>query len=148
VNALVVGVEAAKTDHVELDAEGGAEATSPPTRYLSTGLTIALAAVSAGSDSDAHDVGAGDAAGNASNRVAGGVGGFKLVGLALGVFVHSQPLGMAMGAYGASRSIYVNFVRRGRDLVFPKNTAMDIGVGIRPEHPPATQKAPEGEPKS
>ncbi|HKO03289.1 MAG TPA: hypothetical protein VJW51_01000 [Candidatus Acidoferrales bacterium] len=147
VNALPVGVEAAKSDHVELDAEGGAQATSPNTRYLSTGISIALAAASAGTDTDAHDVGAGDAAGNASNRIAGGAGGFKLVGIALGAFVHSQPLGMAMGAYGAGRSIYVNFVRRGQDLVFPKNTAMDIGVGIRPEHPPAAQQGSEGEPK-
>jgi hypothetical protein len=148
VNAILIGVEAAKADHVELDAEGGAEVTSPPTRYLSTGLTIALAAASAGSDGDAHDIGAGNAGGNASNRMAGGVGGFKLVGLALGAFVHSQPLGLAMGALGAGRSIYVNFVRRGQDLVFPKNTAMEISVGIRPEHAPAEQKVSANVPKS
>ncbi len=148
VNAVIVGVEVAKADHVALDAEGGAEVTSPNTRYLSTGLTVALAAASAGTDGDAHDVGAGNAAGNASNRMAGGLGGFKLVGLALGAFVHSQPLGLAMGALGASRSIYVNFLGRGRDLVFPKNTAMDVTVGVRPEHAPATQKISESAPKS
>jgi len=148
VNAVIIGVEAAKSDHVALDAEGGAEVTSPNTRYLSTGLTIALAAASAGTDGDAHDAAAGSAGGNASNRMAGGVGGFKLIGLALGAFVHSQPLGLAMGALGASRSIYLNFLAPGRDLVFPKNTAMDMDVGVKPEHPPATQKAPPVEPKS
>ena len=75
---------------------------------------------------DARD---GDVGGNASNRVAGGAGGFKLVGIAMGLFVHSQPLGMAMGAYGASMSIYSHFISRGRDLVFPKNTAMEIALG-------------------
>jgi len=138
VNALLAGVEAAKSDHVELDAEGGAEATSPSTRYLSTGVTMVLAATSVGEIGDSYEL----------YRTAGGGAGFKLVGIALGVFVHSQPLGMAMGAYGAGRSIYVNFVTRGQDLVFPKNTAMDISVGVRPEHPPATPKISESAPKS
>jgi hypothetical protein len=68
------------------------------------------------------------------NRSAGG---FKLVGLALGVAVHSQPLGMAMGAYGASVSVYSHFLSRGRDVVFPKNTSMEIGFGrrISPQKP-------------
>jgi hypothetical protein len=58
--------------------------------------------------------------------------GFKLVGIVMGVFVHSQPLGMAMGAYGASLSVYSHFIARGRELVFPKNTAMQIDIGDRP----------------
>ena len=135
VDALLAGVYTERSDHVELDAEGGAAATSPPTRYLSTALTIALAAASAGTDGDAHDVGAGSAAGNMRNRVAGGAAGFKLVGLALGIFVHSQPLGMAMGAAGASRSIYTNFIGPGRNVVFPKDTEMEISLSVRPGSP-------------
>src|SRR5580704_11148516 len=71
----------------------------------------------------------GNGGGNASNRVAGGAGGFKLVGMVLGAFVHSQPLGMAMGAYGASMSVYSHFIARGRDVMFPKNTSLEIGIG-------------------
>lgn len=113
---------------MKLDSEGGAEANSPKTRYLSTGIAVALALASSHADTDARD---GDVGGNTSNRVAGGAGGFKLVGLALGTFVHSQPLGMTMGAYGASMSIYAHFIARGRAIVFPKNTAMEIGIGTR-----------------
>ena len=127
VSAVPVGVAAAKAEHLALDSEGGAEATSPKTRYLSTGVAVGLAAISSGSDRDARD---GDGAdGNASNRAAGGAGGFKLVGILVGAFVHSQPLGMAMGALGAGRSIYGNFLSQGREVVFPKNTAMDVNVG-------------------
>jgi hypothetical protein len=43
---------------------------------------------------------------------------------------------MAMGAVGASRSIYVHFLSRGSEVVFPKNTAMQIGIGVRQEPPP------------
>jgi len=131
VNAVPVGVAAARAEHLELDSEGGAKATSAPTRYLDTALALGLAAASSGTDGDAQD-GGGNVAGNASNRAAGGVGGFKLVGLAVSLAVKSQPLGMAMGALGASRSIYKNFLSQGHEVVFPKNTAMAMSVGGHP----------------
>jgi hypothetical protein len=127
VNASLEGVQAGKAQDLKLDSEGGAEANTPKTRYLSTGISVALALVSMGGDEDAGA--GGNAGGNASNRMAGGAGGFKLVGMALGILVHSQPLGMAMGAYGASMSVYTHFIARGHDVVFPKNTSMEIGIG-------------------
>jgi hypothetical protein len=134
VETTLAGVQAGKGQDVKLDAEGGAEANSPKTRYLATGISVMLALASAHTDGDA-DARAGDVGGNTGNRVAGGAGGFKLVGIAMGAFVHSQPLGMAMGAYGASMSVYSHFLARGRDLVFPKNTAMEVAIGPRPSAP-------------
>jgi len=122
IEASLEGVQSGKGQDLKLDSEGGAEAKTPKTRYLETGIAIGLAAASSGDDG--------------FNRVEGGAGGFKLVGMVLGAAVHSQPLGMAMGAVGASRSIYVHFLARGRDVVFPKNTAMQIGIGVREEPPP------------
>jgi hypothetical protein len=143
VNASLEGVQAAKGLDVKLDSEGGAEANSPKTRYLSTGISVALALASMGGDEDARGGGAG---GNTSNRMAGGTGGFKLIGMALGAFVHSQPLGMAMGAYGASMSVYSHFIARGRDVVFPKNTSMEIGIGAGTDPAPKpAEGAPTGE---
>ena len=40
-----------------------------------------------------------------------------------------------MGTYGASMSVYSHFLARGRDLVFPKNTAMEVAIGPRPSGP-------------
>jgi hypothetical protein len=125
VNATLQGVQAGKADDLKLDSEGGAEAQTPKTRYLQTGIAVGLAALSTMGDGD----------GDVGNRTAGGAGGFKLIGIALGLTVRSQPLGMAMGAFGASRSIYTHFISRGRDVVFPKNTAMAIGIGTRPAAP-------------
>jgi hypothetical protein len=42
-------------------------------------------------------------------------------------------LGYSMGAYGAGMSVYSHFIARGTEVVFPKNTAMEIGVGTRKE---------------
>lgn len=125
--ASLEGVTAGTDAHVKLDSEGGAEASTPKTRYLSTGLTLALATAAFREHNDADDANTGQS----QNGVAGGAAGFRLVGIALGAAVKSQPFGMAMGAYGAARSVYSHFIARGQDVVFPKNTAMEIGIGSR-----------------
>ncbi len=122
VSTVLTGVQAGKSDNLKLDSEGGARAISPKTRYLQTGIALALAAVSAAGDGDADVL----------NKSAGGANGFKLVGIAVGIAARSNPLGLAMGAFGASRSVYIHFIARGRDVVFPENTAMQIGIGSRP----------------
>ncbi len=139
VEAALEAVETAKDGNLKLDSEGGAEATTPKTRYIGTALSLGLAAVSGGGD---HDHGDGNAAGDSGGRAAGGAGGFKLIGIALGLAIHSQALGRAMGVYGAGMSVYSNFLVRGREVVFPKNTAMDIGIA---QHDPgsSTTAAPE-----
>ena len=88
-------------------------------------------------------------AGNTSNRVAGGAVGFKAVGMVMGVLVHSRAFGYSMGAYGAGMSVYTNFIARGHDVVFPKDTAMTIGIGTRPpEGAPSPAANPSAQPGS
>lgn len=128
VQAALVGVQAAKEGNVKLDSEGGAEAINPKTRYFNTTVSLALAAVAGRGDPDSQGA---NPAGNTGGRVAGGAGGFKLVGMIMGAAVQSRAFGYAMGAYGAGRSVYENFLTRGHEVVFPKNTAMDIGIGTR-----------------
>jgi len=125
VDAILQGVQAGKANDVKLDSEGGAQAGTPRTRYLSTAVSVAMAAA-------VHED-------DPINRAEGGAGGFKFVGIAMGLAVRSQSLGLAMGAFGASKSIYTHFIGRGHDVSFPKNTAMQIGIGT---HPPATSTTP------
>ena len=127
VDALLAGVESDRANNLKLDSEGGAHAAAPNSRFLQTGIAVGLATVSFG-------VG-GDSVGDTTERAAGGAGGYKLIGIAMGVAIHSQPFGMALGAAGASRSLYVHFIARGRDVVFPKNTTMEIGIGVRSPAP-------------
>lgn len=133
IDAVLSGVEAGKTDHLKLDSEGGAQATSPKSRYLQTGIALGMAAVSLGGDADSKVA---NPAGNTSNRVVGGADGFKLVGIALGATVKSRAFGYSMGAYGAGLSVYTHFISRGHEVVFPKDTAMDIGVATRSAQTP------------
>ena len=121
VEAMLQGVQSGTGDKLDLDSEGGAETQTPKIRFLTTAIAVALAAATHEDD--------------VPNRAAGGAGGFKVVGIVIGATVKSQPLAIAMGAFGASRSIYNNFISRGRDVVFAKHTAMAIGVDTREATP-------------
>jgi hypothetical protein len=139
------GVQAGKNANVKLDSEGGAEATTSKSRYLATTISLGLAMLSAreGGDRDGGKVN-GDGGGSAA---AGGLGGFKLVGMIMGAAVRSRAFGTAMGGYGAAVSVYSHFIARGREVEFPKNTAMQIGIGTRAASaPPAEEKTPPSTP--
>jgi hypothetical protein len=125
VEAMVQGIQSGTGDNLQLDAEGGAETKTSKTRYLRSGIAVGLAAAT-------HED-------EPFNRAEGGAGGFKVIGIVIGATVHSQPLAIAMGAFGASRSIYNNFMARGTDVVFAKHTAMVISVDTRASIP---QQAP------
>ena len=131
VEATLEGVQSGKDANLKLDSEGGAEATTPKTRYLATAVSLSLAAASAaGGDTDV-DNGVAHVKANTGAQVAGGVNGFKVVGMVLGLAVHSRALGFAMGIYGAGVSVYSGFFAKGHEVVFPKNTGMEIGIGTR-----------------
>ncbi|MGH9691582.1 MAG: hypothetical protein ACRD4C_10955 [Candidatus Acidiferrales bacterium] len=143
VDAILNAVEAGKGDHWKLDSEGAAQATSPKSKCLKAAISMGMAMVSAGGDADARVP---NPAGNASNRVIGGAGGFKLVGMVMGSAVKSRAFGYSMGAYGARISVYTHFIARGRDVVFSKGTAMDIGVATRPKGASRPSSAPPDDP--
>jgi hypothetical protein len=93
VEATLEGVQSGKDANVKLDSEGGAEATTPKTRYLATAISLTLAAASFGSGDSDVDNGVNHAKANTGAQVAGGINGFKLVGMVLGMAVHSRALG-------------------------------------------------------
>jgi hypothetical protein len=57
----------------------------------------------------------------------------------VGLVVRSHTLGIVMSAYGGSRSIYVNFFGRGRNISFPKDTTLEIGFGGQTATPISSQ---------
>ena len=85
------GVAVAKGEHLKLDNEGGAEVTTPRTRYLTTGIQVMLAVSQASPDRDAGQ--GGQSVGEAGNGAANGASGFKLVGMAVALAANSRVLG-------------------------------------------------------
>jgi len=129
VETTLEGVAVAKGEHLKLDSEGGAQVTTPRTRYLITGIQVMLAASQASPDRDAGQ--GGQSVGEAGGGAASGASGFKLVGMVAGIAAHSRVVSAGFGSYGAAMSIYYHFLARGRDVVYPKDMAMVIGIGTR-----------------
>jgi hypothetical protein len=127
VDTSLQGVESDATGNVQLDTEGGAKSTPSKTRYLSTGASVGLALIGSGGKNDVGTAG----------PVTGGATGYKLIGIIVGAAFQNHTYAILMSAYGGSSSIYRNFLARGREIVFPKNTAMDIGFGNRTTLPMA-----------
>ena len=130
VEASLEGVEVAKGEHLSLDAEGGAQVTTPRTRYLTTAIAVALAASSMSPDHDARFHG-GDGGGDPGAGAANGASGFGFLGTIVGALAHSRVVASGFGAYGAAMSVYAHFLARGRDVVYPKDMSMVIGLGTR-----------------
>jgi len=130
VEASLEGVEVKDDQHLSLDSEGGAQATSPKTRYLTTGISIVLAASSLAPDADAGRS-LQQSGGEVGKGALNGASGFRVIGFITGALVHSRALASSFGVYGASMSVYDHFLSRGLDVVYPKDTAMAIGFGSR-----------------
>jgi hypothetical protein len=125
------GLEVAKNSNMRLDEEGGAHTTDNKTRYLSSGLAVLLAAAASHTEVE-H--GTTETAGPGV-RTAAGDSGMRLTGALFSLVAKSMPVSLAFGVYGASTSIYMNFLSRGHDVVLAKDTPMEIGFG--PPHPKA-----------
>ena len=118
----------AKGEHLSLDSEGGAQVTTPRTRYLTSAISVALPS----SSMTDHDRDAG---------IRGADGGD--VGPMVGAFADSRVVASGFGFYGAAMSVYSDFLARGRDLNYPKDMSMLIGLGTR-EPSPASHAFAEG----
>lgn len=130
------GVEVDRSSNMKLDEEGGARTTDSKTRYLSTGLAVMIAAAASHTDAEHGSV---DASGDPGVRTVSGGSGSRLTGALLSLAIRSTPVSIAFGVYGASSSIYSNFLSRGHDVVLPKDTPLEIGFGA----PHAAQADPK-----
>jgi len=136
VQGSLEGIEVDRAARLNLDEEGGAHTTNSKTRYLSTGIAIAMAAVASRPDVER---GAADPGGDPLVRAGAGSSGFGFAGGLLSFAAKSTPLSIAFGVYGASSSVYSNFLARGREVVFPKDTPLEIGFGAPHPSPQAAR---------
>ncbi len=133
VDTSLQGVESDSAGKVQLETEGGAKSTPSKNRYLSTGASVGLALIGSGGKRDVGEAG----------PTTGGLTGYKLIGILVGAVYQNHTYAILMSAYGGGSSIYRNFIARGREITFPKDTAMDIGFGNRTTLPmPEADRGP------
>ena len=127
VQGTLEGIEVDRAAHMRLDEEGGAHGTNNKMRYLSAGAAVAMAAVAAHPVADR--AGTVDTSDDAAVRAGAGASGFGLAGTLIGLATKASVVSIVFSAYGASASIYSNFLSRGHDVVLPKNAPLEIGLG-------------------
>jgi len=138
--ASVYAVEASQDDRLVVDDEGGASATNSKARFIAPALAI-MALDSAADqherrfDNDADDAERVSGQGNFLGRGVAGWFGFSLTGTGLGLL--SRPVAIGFGVYGAARSVYSNVLSKGRDVVFPVNTQIQVQLS------PTADRAPQ-----
>jgi hypothetical protein len=122
-------VDASSDDHVAVDDEGGATVENSKTRFIAPALSLMM--LHASMEHDGHSFADPDGDGtikNAGNGVgARGMGGFIGMGL-IGAAVSqiTRPVGIAMGAYGAARTLYSNVLGKGREVTFEADTPIQV----------------------
>ena len=148
VQATLQSVDAAAGAHVKIDAEGGAHAVTPKTKYIAPAIDVLLATSSLdGLDPHNHrriEEGLGPQGPDVAGGAVRGAAGFGLMGTVVGLVAHYRPVSACFAFYGAGWSVYTHVVARGSDVVFPKNTPMEIRFGThgRPAPPAADKSLP------
>ncbi|MGH9359233.1 MAG: hypothetical protein ACRD1O_08685 [Terriglobia bacterium] len=128
------GVEVDRAANLKLDSEGAAHAVTPKTNYIAPAIDVVLATSSLdGLDGHRRELRLGKVRGPdfAGGAVRGGAG-FGLVGTLLGLAAHSRAISSGFAFYGAGWSVYSHIVERGQDVIFPKDTPLEIRVHGRP----------------
>ena len=128
-------IDASDDDHVAVDDEGGATLTNSKTRFIAPALS--LLALHASIERDGHSFADPDGDGTIKNAGSGagsrGLGGFIGMGL-LGAAVSqiTRPVGIAMGVYGAARTMYTNVLGKGREVMFAADTPIQVRLAPGP----------------
>lgn len=140
VEADLQAASVAKGAHLKIDSEGGAHTVSSKKKYLMPAIDVLLATSSFDGDSQSRAVqeGGGQGGDVAGGAVRGGVG-FGLMGSLIAMAARFQPVTAGFAFYGAAMSVYSHLVARGSEVVFPKDTAMEIQFGthegrLHPSH--------------
>ena len=113
VEGSLAGAATEKTQNLQLDAEG----TISP-RNQASAIAPLLLTMLAGRALDQD--------GNLTAQTGVASNGFGLVGRVVGVAAGNRNLAAGIGFYAAGLSFYENFLRSGRDVVFPKDTRIEI----------------------
>jgi type IV secretory pathway VirB10-like protein len=128
-------IDASGDDRVAVDDEGGTTLENSKTRFIAPALS--LLSLHASMEGDGHHFA--DPDGDGSIKTAGsgagsrGVGGFIGMGV-IGAAVSqiTRPVGIAMGVYGAARTIYTNVLGKGREVTFPADTPIQVRLAPGP----------------
>ena len=117
-------------EDLRISENGAARIVESKKRFIGLGFAAVKAdrALNASADSFGKAV-LGAYRGQFLKEITGSDSGFGLPGSISAAMI--PPVALGLGFYGAARSVYSNFLGRGRDIRLPANTAMEIHLAKR-----------------
>jgi hypothetical protein len=124
--ASLYSIQSGRDQRIALDDEGGATSSESKTRFVAPALASLsfVASMNTHLDYDTDGLGPETQYGTIGTRGAAGLFGWGLVGAILSQVSH--PVAVAFGILGVVRTVYASVFGKGRDIVFPADTAMEI----------------------
>jgi hypothetical protein len=132
--ASLQGAELGRGQRVAIDEEGGATVTNSKARFVLP--AVALLSLRSSLESEAPDPGEVGGGGGGSDILSQGPGGFlawSLLGVGLSQI--SKPVAAVFGVVGVVRSTYRSFFAKGREVVIPADTAIQLQLAPAPTGP-------------
>ena len=126
VHGRLSAAETAQGQHVVIDEEGQAKASDGPGKYAEP-LVLAILANVASPDPDHH--GPGDGVGPGSQTVASN--GFGLIARVVSLGTRNTHVLQGFAYYALAKSIYFNFIAKGHDTTFPRDTEIQVTLSER-----------------
>jgi hypothetical protein len=122
----VVGAQVAHDlKGIRLDEKGAARIVESKKRFVAPAWALFKVDRAFGATADSLGTAVlGAYRSKALKEIAGGGSGFGLPGSVASAMV--PPVAIGLGIYGAARSVYFNFLGRGRDIEFPANTRLEV----------------------
>jgi hypothetical protein len=125
--ASLYSAQLSQDDRVAIDEEGGTSVSDSKTRFVAPALAL-LAASAAMDHGDDHDALAGARPdvphGNVGGRGLAGFFGFSILGVAMSQV--SRPVAVVLGFVGAARTVYGSLLGKGKEVVIPANTPIQL----------------------
>ncbi len=124
--ASLYSVESGRADRLAVDEEGGTKVTNSPTRFIAPAVgALALVGLSQGHlDYDTDGAGPEMAYGGPLSGSVAGLVGASITGLALSALGH--PAAVTLGVLGVVRTTYAGVIAKGREVVFPMDTPIQV----------------------
>jgi hypothetical protein len=126
IHGRLSGAETAPGQHVTIDEEGEATASDGPGKYAEP-LVLAVLAGAARPDDDHH--GGGDGVGPGAQTVSSN--GFGLIARVVSLTSKNTQVLEGFAYYSLAKSLYYNFIAKGHQTTFPRDTEVQVTLSER-----------------
>lgn len=125
IHGRLSAAETAPGDHATIDEEGEVKAGNGPGKYVEPALLTALALGAGHHDRDGRS----GSAGAGSSTVASN--GFGLIARIVSLSTRNIQVVQGFAYYSLAKSVYYNFLAKGHETTFPRDTAIQVTMSER-----------------